>query len=219
MFATDFLVQSHRDIEELLREVDTAEEADVIEQKRKDLADTIMAHFFATSEVFFCVAEQFTDENAIPRALEEQSAITYVLWRLMQAPLDRTVFQARRDVLHNMLMNHIEEQESELFVAVRSDIDKQDHYCLGDKVQRSYEEAQRIGYAPLMAKHFAALPPIHTPTKAKTKTAKPLRFVQITQDGSTLAGLTKAGRVYRRCTQSQRWIPSTMMPWKAPKAK
>lgn len=219
MFATDFLVQSHRDIEELLREVPEAEEADVMAQKRKDLADMLMAHFFAMSEVFFSVAEQFANENAIPRALEEQAAITYMLWRLMQAPLDRAVFQARLDVLRDMLMNHMEEQESELFLAVRNDINKQDHYRLGDKTQKSYEEALRIGYAPLMAKQFAALPPIHTPTKAKTKPAKPLRFVQITSDGSTLAGLTKTGRVYRRDPHTNRWIPSTMMLWKAKKAQ
>lgn len=122
MLATEFAEQIHRDIEELLREVDTAEEVDVMAQKRKDLAAMLMAHFSAMENVFYKVAIHFAGENAIPRALEEQGAIAYMLWRLMQAPLDRTVFMARLDVLKDLLMNHMEEQESELFVAVKDEM-------------------------------------------------------------------------------------------------
>lgn len=224
MLATEFAEQVHRDIEELLREVQQAEEADVMAQKRKDLADTIMAHFFAVEGVFYKIAIQFAGENAIPRALEEQGAIVYMLSRFLHAPLDRSVFVARFDVLRDLLMNHMEDQESDLFVAVKSELQRQQHHDLGAKLQRAYEEYLRIGYAPLIAQHFA-VSSVPTPmdnaaivTKTK-KTAKPLRFVQITHDGGTLAGLTKAGRVYRRCPHTNRWIPSTMMPWKAPKAK
>lgn len=219
MLATDFLEQVHRDIEELLREVDTAEEKDVLEQKRKDLADTIMAHFSTVESVFYKIAIQFAGENAIPRALEEQGAIAYMLWRFMQAPLDRTVFAARLDVLKDLLMNHIEEQEMELFVALKSEMPRSDHYDLSAKLQRSYEEFLRIGYVRLLANHFALHNmPKSAPTNKKKK-VKPLRFVQITSNGGQLAGLTKVGRVYQQCPHTYRWIATTMMPIKAKKRK
>jgi hemerythrin superfamily protein len=151
MMATDILKQQHREFEELARQIETAEDDDERAALRVELADMLAAHTAIEEELFYpATLEQLGPGSRIRESLEEHAVADFALYRLVSVSVADETFSAKLATLKDVVMNHIEEEESELFPQVDGEMDRQLLDQLGDKMMARFEERLREGHRPIL---------------------------------------------------------------------
>lgn len=151
MMATDILKQQHREFEELVRQIETAEDDDERAALRVELADMLAAHTAIEEELFYPAAlEQLGPGSRIRESLEEHAVADFALYRLVSVSVADETFSAKLATLKDVVMNHVEEEESELLPQVEGEMDRQVLDQLGDKMTARFEERLREGHRPIL---------------------------------------------------------------------
>jgi hemerythrin-like domain-containing protein len=151
MMATDILKQQHREFEELARQIETAEDDDERAALRVELADMLAAHTAIEEELFYpAVLEQLGPGSRIRESLEEHAVADFALYRFVSVSVADETFNAKLATLKDVVMNHVEEEESELFPQAEGEMDRQVLDQLGDKMTVRFEERLREGHRPIL---------------------------------------------------------------------
>lgn len=151
MMATDILKQQHREFEELVRQIETAEDDEERAALRVELADMFAAHTAIEEELFYPAAlEQLGPGSRIRESLEEHAVADFTLYRLVSVSVADETFSAKLATLKDVVMNHIEEEESELLPQAEGEMDRQLLEQLGDKMATRFEERLREGHRPIL---------------------------------------------------------------------
>ncbi len=178
MMATDILKQQHREFEELVRQIETAEDDDERIALRVELADMFAAHTAIEEELFYPAAlEQLGPGSRIRESLEEHALADFALYRLVTVSVADETFVAKLATLKDVVMNHIEEEESELLPQVEGEMDRQALDQLGDKMTARFEERLQEGHRAILERSLgiaARHVPMAAPTPV-TKKAAPAR--------------------------------------------
>jgi hemerythrin len=171
MIATDVLKQQHREIEELfrqLRDPNALNSDDERAAARTELADMLAAHTEIEEELFYPAAMDLLGiQCRALEATEEHLTANSVLLRLVSVKVTDAMFSARLETLYDIVMNHIEEEESELFGQYESEADRTATNELGERMAHRFGELIKEGHVAILAEQFG-LPTIGV-KKAKKK--------------------------------------------------
>jgi hemerythrin-like domain-containing protein len=151
MMATDILKQQHREFEELIRQIETAEDDEERAALRAELADMLAAHTAVEEELFYPTALEHLGHGArIRESLEEHAVADFALYRFVSVSVADETFLAKLATLKDVVMNHIEEEESELIPQVEGEVERHVLDQLGDKMAVRFEERLREGHRSIL---------------------------------------------------------------------
>jgi hemerythrin superfamily protein len=139
MDAIDLLQFQHRQVEELLTEL---EGANGLKAKRiafDELADSLAAHVLIEEHVFYPAIKAKRTEDILLESLEEHLAIKRVLADLLKTPFEDPTFDAKLKVMGEQVLHHHDEEEEELFPKVRKLLAKDELVALGKKMFGAHE--------------------------------------------------------------------------------
>jgi len=141
MKATDLLRQQHREVEELFRQLQSTEDEEERASLREELASNLAAHAAIEEEIFYPAAmEAIGTGGRIREAFEEHAVADFALYRFLHiSPSDET-FAAKLGTLKDVVMNHVEEEESELLPQAEGEIDREKLEMLGERLNARFEE-------------------------------------------------------------------------------
>lgn len=151
MNATDVLKQQHREFEELFRQLETAEDDEERSALRAELADMLAAHTAMEEELFYPAAlEQLGPAARVRESLEEHAVADFALYRFVSVSVADETFSAKLATLKDVVMNHVEEEESEMLPQVEGEMDRQMLEQLGERMTARFEERLREGHRPIL---------------------------------------------------------------------
>lgn len=168
MLATDFLKQQHREIEELFRQLrqDEGPDRDTPVLIRDELANQLAAHAAVEDAMFYpTVLTLLGPQCRVHEAKEEHVAADFVLARLVSVKVTDATFSARLETLFDLVMNHFEEEESELFGQYESEVERAMSEQFASNMAHAYDETIKRGHVAILSERVS-LPKIGT-KKAK----------------------------------------------------
>ncbi|TKC95153.1 hemerythrin domain-containing protein, partial [Polyangium fumosum] len=151
MKATDLLKQHHREVEELFREIEGAEDEDERASLREELANALAAHTAIEEEIFYPAAmEALGPSSRIREAFEEHAVADFALYRLMSVSVGDETFSAKLGALKDIVMNHVEEEESELLPQAEGEMEREQLEHLGERLSVRFSERLAEGHRPIL---------------------------------------------------------------------
>lgn len=160
MDAIDLLQFQHRQLEELLTELEGANGDKAKRDAFDDLADSLAAHVLIEERVFYPAINAKRTEDILLESLEEHLGIKRVLADLLKTSCDDETFDAKVKVLSEQVLHHHDEEEEELFPKVRKLLVKEELVALGKKMFGAHERlisGHPARAVPAETDHAAAL--------------------------------------------------------------
>lgn len=220
MMATDILKQQHREFEELLRQIETAEDDDERAALRVELADMLAAHTAIEEELFYpAVLDQLGPGARIRESLEEHAVADFALYRLVSVSVADETFSAKLATLKDVVMNHIEEEESELFPQVDGEMERQVLDQLGDKMAARFEERLREGHRPILERSLGIAARQVAVSAPGAKKAAPTRRTRTTAKKRPAATQKRAMGAAKRGSAPKRTAPAKQVASKQVSSK
>lgn len=153
-----YLKQQHREIEELLRQVEVEDDDEERASLRKELADFTMAHITAENEVLTPALTKYLGATrSVLESIEEHHVVAFALELLMAVPLSPPLFtatgptfSARLHVFKDVFFNHLEEEEDELLAQFEHETPKAELEQLGGEIERAFNTRLREGYKKII---------------------------------------------------------------------
>lgn len=135
MHAIALLKEQHKRIGTLFRR---ALDADACGKPARfeELLSQLLLHTDLEERCFYPAVRARRTEDVLLESLQEHWIMKRVLEQLLDLPVDDAAFDARLRVLHELIENHFEEEENELFAKVARGFDKPTLEALGDELQR-----------------------------------------------------------------------------------
>ncbi len=157
MKATDLLKNQHREVEELFRQLEGTEDESVRTTLREQLANNLAAHAAIEEEIVYpAVMEAMGPNGRIREGLEEHAVAEFALYRLMQvSPMDET-FSAKVAALKELVMNHVEEEESEILPAAEGELGERLE-MLGERCEMRFMEKMAEGAEAILAQNLGII--------------------------------------------------------------
>lgn len=218
MLATDILKQHHREIEELLQQLKYPNEpVKTRENIRIELVDVIAAHSVTEEDLFYPVALDLLGSSCrVLEATDEHSAIGFLLVNLMTMNVTDEGFGARLEVIGDIFLNHIEEEETELFAEYESECERENSEKLGSQLQERYEELLKRGHVAVLSERVR-LPKIDTKRPKKSHRRgqfKPLSIVSLPRVFVNLLALEDEeivifAEALNKCEEMKTWFVTT----------
>jgi len=172
MKATDLLKQQHREIEELLREIETSEEESDRRSLREEMANALAAHTSVEEEIFYPAALEALGPGArIREALEQHALVDFALYRLLSVSVNDESFPAKVASLKDVLMDHLEEEESELLPQADGEMERDQLEQLGDRLAARFEERLAEGHRAILERSLGIAARLTGPRPAATQKA------------------------------------------------
>jgi iron-sulfur cluster repair protein YtfE (RIC family) len=147
MKATSLLEKQHRKVEGLFKKLESGKSgaADLLQE----LADDLAAHMAIEQQIFY-PAVRSLKEDLIAESFEEHAVAELALKRLLAASPTAPSFIAKVTTLKELIMHHVEEEESELFPAVEKKMDDYELLELGKRMKTGFDEAHARGFDKLV---------------------------------------------------------------------
>lgn len=143
--AVTFLINQHRDMEDLLRQVADAQD----DAKKKALfvqaADQLTVHIKAEEEIFYPAVHRARTEDDLLESLEEHLSLKRLLADLIDIEPSEKSFEAKFKVLKEQAEHHHKEEEEHLFPAVLKLLDQAQRVTLGDEMRVRQASLTRLG--------------------------------------------------------------------------
>jgi hemerythrin superfamily protein len=138
--ALRLLEQQHRELEDLFDKFADTEDA----QKRlalfESLADKLAAHTRIEEELFYPAVMDDESEEMLRESVEEHLGIKRLIADLLDMSLEDDQFDAKMELMEEMLMRHVEKEEEALFGRVRRDMEREALLELGERMYELYNE-------------------------------------------------------------------------------
>ncbi|UQA61473.1 hemerythrin domain-containing protein [Polyangium aurulentum] len=157
MKATDLLKNQHREVEELFRQLEGAEDESARTALRLELANNLAAHAAIEEEIFYPATMEALESNGrIREGLEEHALAEFALYRLMQvSPMDET-FSAKVSALKELVKHHVEEEESEILPQAESAMGERLE-MLGERLEMRFMEKMSEGAESILAQNLGII--------------------------------------------------------------
>jgi hemerythrin superfamily protein len=150
MNAIDLLTKQHRTMEEALRTVLDAPEAD----RRKAFdgyADVLISHVLVEERYFYPAVKAKRTEDILLESLEEHLSLKRLVSDLLKLESTDEHFEPKLHVLKEQCEHHHKEEEENLFPKVRKLLDADDLAVLGERMTTAQTELL-LGDPRLLAK-------------------------------------------------------------------
>jgi hemerythrin superfamily protein len=119
MDAIELLEDQHRDVEGLFEEIAEAASPDEKAEIFADIADQLTIHTAIEEMHFYPAVKARQTENLLRESLEEHLAAKRLIADLLDLGVQDEQFDAKIEVLKEMIAHHVKEEEDQLFPAVR----------------------------------------------------------------------------------------------------
>ncbi len=139
--AFDVLEQDHREVEEWFNEYDELKESD--EDRKAELSEKIClalkVHAQIEEEIFYPQAREASQDNdLIDEAVVEHATVKNLIGEIEGMEVGEELYDAKIQVLGEMVKQHIKEEEEELFPELQST--KMDLDAVGKELAERKEE-------------------------------------------------------------------------------
>ena len=138
--AIALLVQDHRKVKRLLKELDgTTERATVRRESLfKEIENELKTHTELEEDVFYRAykeASRKSDQHLYYEAVEEHHLVDLVLPEMEASDVESREFSAKAKVLRDLVEHHIKEEETETFPRARRAMGTEELLELGIQIQ------------------------------------------------------------------------------------
>jgi hemerythrin superfamily protein len=155
------LTRQHREVEDLLKGLLEAEEADDRASRLARAGDHLAVHISAEEQVFYPAVRAGRTEDILMESLEEHLSLKRLLADLLVLDTGEDTFKPKSKVLEEQTRHHHKEEEEHLFPSVRLLLDETQRLQLARDVARHEKDLYARG-AP------------RTLVKSETDAAQPL---------------------------------------------
>jgi hemerythrin superfamily protein len=141
MNAIDLLTQQHREVERLFGEVQQNDGVDRSE-KLDEIADALTIHTAIEERIFYPGVKRPQTEDLLKRSVEEHLEVKRILASMLDrdAEDDDSIFNGPLQNLIKDVKDHVEEEEQQLFPAVRTFLGTDELDALGDQMTKMTQE-------------------------------------------------------------------------------
>lgn len=152
MNAIELLTQQHREVEDLFKAIEKAEESSKKATLFRQLAAKLVGHDGIEREVFYPACEEALGmSDLLGEALVEHGVVEFCLYEADGA-IGEPEFAFKLKVLKEIIEHHVEEEEGELFPKVKKVMSSDALDSLGEDMEEAFEESQEEDYhEPLFA--------------------------------------------------------------------
>ncbi len=160
MDALNLLKQQHQKVRELFVNLEEAEDDDEKQSVFEELADNLAAHSTIEEELFYPSAYASKTKEKLTEAVEEHLSMKRIIADLMNMTVDHENFDAKVKVLKEQVEHHVDEEESELFKAVRKELQKDELERLGEQMETMFDaemEGEPSEAVPMQTEEAAPL--------------------------------------------------------------
>jgi hemerythrin superfamily protein len=120
MNAIELLESQHRDVEDTFAEIESSDESDSKLRAFEKLADSLAIHAAIEEHQFYPAVKAKGLSDLVLESLEEHLGVKRVIADIMKTDPDDDTFSAKVKVLKELVLTHVDEEESELFPQVQS---------------------------------------------------------------------------------------------------
>jgi hypothetical protein len=137
----EILEHDHREVEEMFAELEQLRGAstDADKERRKELTEQVtielVRHSVAEEILVYPQVEGKVGEDEVEHAREEHAEAEETLARLEKLDADAPTFDDELEELMGEIRHHIEDEEGEMFAAMREKIDRDDLVKMGERVE------------------------------------------------------------------------------------
>jgi len=148
--ATDLLKQQHREVEALLKRALKADDADERRALCGEIKRALQLHSSLEEEIFYPAFRQEADTKKAAKlvleAYEEHHVVDLLLNELPDADPQAESFEAKLTVLQELVDDHVEEEEEEMFPAAERAFGKDRSEELAEEMRARADEGGNGGY-------------------------------------------------------------------------
>jgi len=143
MDAITLLKQDHKTVDKLFKEFEKAKRPAQQRALARKVIQELSVHAAIEEMVFYPAARDRvpTAEDTVLESLEEHHIVKWVLSELEDMKPDHERFKAKMTVLIESVRHHVEEEEQELFPAVRKALGRKALAELGDALEQAKKVA------------------------------------------------------------------------------
>ncbi|HEX3594608.1 MAG TPA: hemerythrin domain-containing protein [Polyangiaceae bacterium] len=150
MKATSLLQEQHRHVEQLFDELEKGQDASLL----RELANVLSAHMAIEQNIFYPAVRE-ADPELIDESYQEHAMAELALKRLLAVEPRDPTFNARMTTLEDLILNHVDEEENQLFPSVERKMDAELLESLGDQLEQAFLDAKAEGFDALVPSTFA----------------------------------------------------------------
>jgi len=159
--ALEVLISQHDEVDELIEEIEGADDADQKAAAFRRLANNLAAHAAIEERLFYRWAMSKQTEPQLREATEEHLAVKRVLADLLVLDVDDVQFDAKLSVMKEQIRHHArDEEEGKLFPKVRRLASQDELDALGGEMLAMFEqllEGEPARDVPAETEHAAPL--------------------------------------------------------------
>jgi Hemerythrin HHE cation binding domain len=144
--ATELLLSQHRRLEDLLRDLLDADEADARRSRLRAVADELTLHVVAEERVFYPAVRGARTDDILLESLEEHLSLKRLLVDLMALDPEDTTFVPKAKVLAEQAVHHHGEEEEHLFPTAHLLLDAAHREAVGRDMLRLQGEMRLAGH-------------------------------------------------------------------------
>lgn len=172
MKATQLLKQQHREVEQLFEKIEKGGEP--IQELLEELADNLAAHMVIEEQIFYPTVKRAADEqeaiDLVLESFEEHAIAKIALQRALATGIDEEPFKARILTLKELIENHVEEEEADLFPKVEKLLNDETLTALGLQMKELFDGSLTRGHGAILgqpAKIGGSQPPPPRPSRPR----------------------------------------------------
>jgi len=141
--ATKLLKEQHDEVKALFQRYQAAKESEQKLECFEEIADAFAAHGEIEEKIFYPAVYVGQLQEKLREAVEEHLAAKRVLADLLDLEPSDEQFDAKMKVLEELIEHHVQEEESELFPAVRKNFAREELEALGEQMETLFEQLQQ----------------------------------------------------------------------------
>jgi hemerythrin-like domain-containing protein len=146
MDAIELLQRQHREASELLTAVQETKRVEDKTELFHELASLLVRHDCVERQIFYPACEQaFGTSELLGEPMLEHGVIEFCLYEADQA-LGTPHFDAKLDALGELLLQHMDDEERDLFSKARQALSPSRLESLGALLAREFEDAKQADY-------------------------------------------------------------------------
>ena len=138
--ALRLLEQQHREIEDLFDKFADTEDASKRRQLFESLADQLAAHTQIEEELFYPAVMDDESEEMLRESVEEHLGVKRLIADLLEMSPEDEQFDAKMELMEELVMRHVEKEEEALFGRVRRDMEREALVELGERMYELYSD-------------------------------------------------------------------------------
>lgn len=139
MDAIELLEQQHREVEDLFEAFEDADDKRAVFEQ---IADALAVHTEIEEKIFYPATLDSRTEDSLQEAIQEHLQMKRLIADLLSMSPDDPAFAAKVKVLEEEVEHHVEEEENELFPAVRDALDEDRLEVLGEELEALADELE-----------------------------------------------------------------------------